>query len=787
MSALNRKMFRDLWHMRGQAIAIALVIASGVAMFIMSLSTLRSLQLTQVTYYERYRFGQVFAHLKRAPETLESRISTIPGVAEVQTRVVMDVIIDVEGLAEPAVGRLISISEYRKAGLNSLHIRRGRSVEPGRKGEVLASEAFADAHALEPGDTFRAIINGRRQELTIVGIALSPEYIFQIRGGDVMPDDKRFGVFWMGHQELASAFNMEGGFNDLSLSLLRGASLPEVLQQLDQLIEPYGGIRSYGRKDQLSHHYLSEEIKQLRGMGLVAPTIFLIVAAFLLNVVLSRLVSTQREQIAALKAFGYSRTEIGLHYLGLVLGIVLLGVVLGVISGNWLGRHLTELYTRFYRFPIFYYQFNVSVVLWGTLVSVAAAVLGTWGAVRRAVMLPPAEAMRPEPPTEYRPTLVERSGLGRWFSQTTRMILRQLERRLLKSLLSSFGIALAVAVLILGRFGADAMEYLMEFQFEISQRQDMSVTFVEPSGRRAIHDLTHLPGVIRCEAFRSLPVRLRHEHRSRELSLMGLNPDAELYRLLDRDQQQVSLPIEGMVISKKLAELLRVRPGEFVTVEVLEGKRPVCRLPVVGLVDDLAGTNAYMRLQSLNRLVHEGDTVSGAFLTVDSLKTDALFSQIKSTPRVAGVSILAGSLESFRKTMAENLLVMTSFNVIFACIIAFGVVYNTARISLSERSRELATLRVIGFTRREVSAVLLGELAVLTLVAIPVGLLMGYGFSALMALSLETDLYRIPLVISRSTFAFAALVIMMASLVSGLIVRRKIDDLDLIAVLKSRE
>ena len=787
MTQLNRKLLRDLGEMKGQALAIGLVIACGVATFVMSLSTLQSLKTTQATYYDRSRFAHVFAHLKRAPSTLRARIAELPGVGWVQTRTVVDVTIDVAGLAEPAVGRLISLPEHGRPALNDLHLRRGRYVASGRAGEALVSEAFAEAHAFDPGDAVRAVINGRRQTLGIVGIGLSPEYVLQMRAGELLPDDERFGIFWMQEDELNAAFNMEGAFNDVTLSLTHGAVEAEVIRGLDRLIEPYGGVGAYGRDEQISHRYLSDEIEQLRGMGIIVPIIFLAVAAFLLNVVLSRIVSTQREQIAVLKAFGYTRSEVAWHYLKLVLMITAAGLVPGCAMGAWLGRGMTELYSAFYRFPIYYFHADLTVMVWALGLSVGAAVAGTLGAVLRAVRLPPAEAMRPETPPTFRPTVVERVGLQRWMTQTPRMVLRQLERQPVKTLFSALGIAAAVAILVLGRFGLDGLDYLIEFEYHRSQRQDAMITFVEPRGAEALHAVAHLPGVRRAESFRAVPVRMRCGHRSRRLSVMGLDADTRLRRTLDHRGREIKPPAEGLVLSEKLAEVLAVAPGGTVMVEVQEGRRPTAAVRVSALITDYAGMNAYMDRRALHRLMHEGQRTSGAFVSVDVRQRDELYRTLKQTPAVAGVTIKQAAIESFMKTVAENQLRIQSFNVAFAVIIAFGVVYNTARISLSERSRELATLRVIGFTRAEISAILLGELAALTLMGLPLGLAMGYGLAGLVTAAVNTEMYRFPLVIAPATYGFAAAVTLTASVLSGLIVRRKLDRLDLVAVLKSKE
>jgi putative ABC transport system permease protein len=787
MWALDRKLVRDLWQMKGQVLAICLVIACGVATFVMSLSTLQTLQRTQATYYERYRFAHVFAHLKRAPNTLAERIAEIPGVGQVQTRVVVNVSLDVPGLKEPAVGRIVSTPDREAPGLNGLYLRRGRYIQPGNEGEVLASEGFVRKHRLQPGDTVTAVINGRKRLLRIVGVALSPEYVYSIKEGDILPDDLRYGVFWMGYTELAAAFDMQGAFNDLALTLTPGASEPDVLSRIDRLTEPYGGLGAYGGADQPSHKFVSNEINELRGMALVTPSIFLAVAAFILNVVISRLVNTQREQIAALKAFGYTRWEVGWHYLKLVVVVVAVGVALGTLLGARLGRALAEMYANYFHFPVFEFHLSAGLILLAWAISTVAAVAGTLAAVWRAIKLPPAQAMRPEPPPFYGGTVLERLGLQRLFPPPLRMILRQIERRPGRALLSCLGIALAAVVLVLGYFMLDAVNYAMELQFQVAQRHDLAVTFVEPTSPRALPDLKALPGVRACEPFRAVPVRVRAGHRSRRLGLVGLRADGELARVMDVNRRVISLPTEGVVLSEKLAELLVVKPGAVLTVEVLEGARPVRRVAVAALVDDFAGTSAYMDIRALNEMMGEGDVVSGAYLAVDPAHHNAVYTALKNTPRVASVTIKNATLLSFRQTIAENLLRIRLFNISFACVIAFGVVYNSARIALAERSRELATLRVIGFTRAEIS-LLLGELALIALVAIPLGLALGYALgAAVIWIAYDTELFRIPLVINRATYGFAATVTLLATLFSALVVRRMLDRLDLVAVLKSKE
>ncbi|HEX7124597.1 MAG TPA: FtsX-like permease family protein [Thermodesulfobacteriota bacterium] len=786
MRALHVKLLRDLARMRGQALAIALVVAGGTSAFVVATSTYDSLRRSAEGYYERARFSDVFASLTRAPETRAAEIARIPGVAAVETRVVAAVVLDVAGVPEPVRGRLVSIPDAGEPTLNRLHLRRGRLPRPDAA-EAAVSEAFASANGLAPGDRVAAVINGRWQRLAITGVVLSPEYVFQAGPGDLLPDDRRFGVLWMPRRALAAALDMDGAFNDVVLALAPGASEPGVIAELDRILAPYGGRGAVGRDRQPSAHILAQELEQLRTQGLAIPIVFLAVAAFLLNVVLARLVATERSQIALLKAFGYTDGAVTRHYLAFALVIVGAGVLLGTAAGAWLGQSLTAYYERYFRFPVLVYHLSPGTVLVGALVSAAAGLAGGLGAVRRVAALPPAEAMRPAAPARYRPILVDRLGMGRLLSQPTRMILRHLERRPLRAGLSTLGIALALAIVVVGSAMGDSAEALLDTQFGLVQRDDVTITFREGMPPRVRYEVARLPGVLHAETFRTVPATLRAGPRSYRGAVTGLPAGATLRRVVDASGRVVPLPEAGLLLGSTLARRLGVGPGDFVTVEVQEGRRPVREVAVSALVDDLVGMSAYMEARALDRLVPEPGRVSGAFLAVDERARPALYRRLKETPGVAGVSARVESIASFRRTITETIRVLQVIEAAFAAIIAVGVVYNAARVSLAERSRELATLRVIGLTRGEISFILLGELAVLTALAIPLGLALGYGLTLLVFHAARSDLARLPVTIRPATYAYAVLFVVATAALSGLLVRRRLDRLDLVAVLKTRE
>ena len=786
MSALNRKLVRDLVAMRSQALAIALVIGAGLSMFVMYLSNFESLQLTQQAYYTSQRFADVFAAVGRAPGALAPRLAAIPGVAAVETRVVADVVLDVPGLGEPAAGRLVSIPPARPA-LNDLFLRSGEWVSAGRPDAVIASEAFVQAHGFHIGDVVSAVINGRKRPLTIAAVALSPEYVYAIRPGEIMPDPRRFGIFWMEHRALAAAFDMEGGFNDVAVALDRGASAPAVIAEIDRLLAPYGGRGAVPRSQQLSHWMLESELDQLQSFGFAIPLIFLLVAAFVLNVALSRALALQRPQLAALKALGYRNRELAWHYVKWALAIAIAGAVLGIVAGAWLGGAINRLYNEFFRFPVLVYRVSPAVVLGATAMSLVAAAAGAAAAVRRAVVIPPAEAMRPEPPARYRPSVIETPWLRRHVTTTMRMVLRNLERQPWRAVTSVVGIAFAGSILQIGFGLMGAMEELITTQFAVAERQDVTVQFVEPLSASAAYAAAGLPGVMHVEPRRTVAARLRSGPRDRVVPITGVATDAGLRRIVDRRQRPVRLPPEGLVISAVLAEVLGVAPGGTIAVEVLEGARPIRQVVVAGVVDDIFGLSAYMDAPALGRLLREGGTLTGADLLVDEAQAGALSARLKTMPSVAGAIWKDVVIGNFRDTLAEHMSVSLFMNVLFAGIIAFGVVYNAARVSLSERSRELASLRVLGFTRGEISGILLGELAILTLAALPLAVVIGESLTAIIVKGFESEVYRFPIGTQPSVMAWSALTVIVASIASGLVVRRRLDRLDLVAVLKIRE
>lgn len=791
LSSMQRKLWRELWHIRGQALAIALVLMGGIAVCIMSLSTYHSLRLARDNYYRDYRFAEVFISLKRAPLSVVEQIQAWPQVRLAEARVVAPANITLSHFNEPIQGLMTSINSddvaAEQTGLNRLHLVSGRFPDPRSHDEVLVSDAFAIAQGLRPGDHLLAVINGHQQRLRIVGLALSPEHIYQIAPGAAFPDYLRFAVMWMAYPSLARAYDMDGAFNDLVIQLEPGENPASVIPRLDRHLARYGSLGAYDRDDQLSNRFLREEFQQLRMLAIMFPAIFLGVALFLLQVVITRLIHSQRELIAVLKAFGYSNGAVFWHYAQMILVITCIGIAGGFILGLWLGVGMTAVYNQFYRFPQLLYHPPQALFALVALACLLIALLATGRSVQRATALPPAEAMRPAAPSQFRHGWLAQMGLERLLSPAGKMMLRQLLRKPMKSLFSILGLATASGILMVGNFQQDAVDYMVHVQFKLTQKQDIEITFNQPVALKTLYSLRSLKGVDYVEAARNVPVRLHFEQRSYRSSLQGLPDERHLQAVLNVELEDVALPQEGILVSEHLAHKLGFTVGDWVDVEVLEGARPWVRLPVAQLSQQFLGTGVYMRLPALNRLMGEGPAMNGALLNINQAQADQVYRSLREMPQVAGINLRQTVIDSLNDSLERVLLFFTFINAILGSVIAFGVVYNTIRIALAERGRELASLRVLGYTQGEVSYILIGELALLVLASLPLGFLFGRGLCQIIAHNLQSDLYRIPLVLSPYTYAFAAAIVLFSALLSMALVIGRLRQLDLVAVLKTRE
>lgn len=787
MRALDKKLFRDVWRMRLHAAGVALVLACGLSVFVMAVGMRGSMERTRADYYAERRMADIGVSLVRAPDRVARALARAPGVQAVETRIAGYALLDLPGMEEPPSARLISLPTQGRPRVNDLVIARGRLPDPAHPDEILINQAFADANGLGIGDTLDATLYGRRQTLSIVGIANSPEFVFVSPPGELFREAGRFGVIWMGREALARAYDLDGAFNDAVFLLGRNANESETMREIDRILDSYGGAGAYGRDRMMSDRFLSEELRQLSTMATFLPAFFLIIAAFLVNIALGRVIATERSNIGLLKAFGYSNAAVAWHYAKSALIFAAIGALLGSVAGVAFGRMVADLYREYYHFPRLDFIASAVTFAGAWTAGFASAIAGCLFSVLRAARLAPAAALTPPRPTAFSTAGEGLATFAARLDAKSRIILRRIVRFPRRAGTTALGVAFAIALLVVARTMPAEMDYLLDVNFSVANRQDVTLTFAEARDIGVLHQVGRLPGVVYAEPFRIDDVVLHHNGRRVHEAVFGVPADARLSQVVGADQQVVSPPVSGIALARALAEKLDARPGDEIYLEQTRGRRISAHVRVTAIVEPMLGSSAYMELNALARLMREPGRISGAHLLMDAADYPAFNQQIKETPVVAGVSYVGQAEQSMRQEFDEGVGIMNFIYAAFAAVMAGGVAFSAARITLAEQERDLATLRVLGFTRTEVSYVLVGELMALALLAVPVGLALGTLLAMWLMRLFQTDMYAFPFVFHPPGYAFAVAFTLACVLAAALVVRTGIDKLDMIGVLKARD
>jgi putative ABC transport system permease protein len=605
MRTLDRKLFRDLWRMRINAIAVAMVLGCGLAIFVMAVGMRESLERTRRSYYATQHMADLAVSLVRAPERIEADLADIPGIAAVEARIVGLALLDLPGVVEPASARLVSLPPRGRPTVNNLVLARGRWPDPAVAGEVLVNEAFAKALDLDPGAGLEATLRGRHQTLRIVGIANSPEFVFVSAPGELFPQPDRFAVIWVGHETLARAYDLEGAFNEAVFRLAPGTDQKVAKQAIDATVERYGSTGVYGRDRMPSDRFLSEELRQLATMAAFLPAFFLVIAAFLVNVALARIIATERSNIGLLKAFGYGDTAVAWHYAKSALLLGAVGALIGAGAGIWLGRLIAAVYRDYYHFP----RLDFAAPLWIFAAALAAALssatAGALLAVMSAARIAPAAALAPPRPMAFSQANGLTGALSSRLDAKSRIIMRRIVRFPHRSATTVIGIALAIGLLVVARTFPAVMDRLLDVHFAQTNRQDVTLSFIEAREENVLNAVRQLPGVIYAEPARIDSVILRNGVRSVEETLIGSQPGARLSRLIGGKGSLLPPPAAGVALARALAAKLGVKAGDWIEVEQARGARIRTSVRVAAIVDPMVGSSAYMDLDAQARLMRE--------------------------------------------------------------------------------------------------------------------------------------------------------------------------------------
>jgi len=786
---LHRKLLRDARGAWLQFAAAAAVVFCATSIYVSFQMTYAGLIASRDAYYQQCNFADFFVHLEKAPRSALRDVESVPGVWQAQGRIVKEVPLQVEGNEGAVVGRLVSMPRRREGVINDIHILSG-AYFPGASGtEVIVNERFCQANGLQVGDSFQATINERKKMLRIVGTAYSPEYVYPIRTVEQMtPDDKGFAVIFAREDFVEDAFNMTNAFNDLVGILRPGANVDGVLDAVKARLDRHGVYLKYGRADQISNRFLSEEIKGIRNSARVVPAVFLLVAAVVIHIIVHRITEHQRTQIGLMCALGYSKARVVGHYVSFALIIGLAGAAAGLVGGHALAGALIKMYVAFFRFPSLEPVFQPSAATSALLLSCGMCVVGAARSAWNVLKIDPAVAMRPTAPGQGRPF---HGGRGTWLWRrlplTWRIALRNALRAKSRSLFGILGVATSTLMLVLGAMGRDYFAWMMDYQFGKVDRADARVTFLSEMPETAVHEIASVEGVRHAEGVFQFGAELSNGWRKKVVGIMGLPPGSRLYHVYDTEGRRIRLPEDGLIIPERLARELQLTRGARVTVDPYLKDKDECRATVRAVIDQYIGLNVYADRRYLARLIGEGPLVNGAMLTVKQDVLEPVMDRLDDIPGVTAVTSTRSLLESFAESVAGMMMTMSLVQTLAAAIIAFAVIYNAASVSIAEQERDLACMCSLGYDREDVARAATNDIMPVGLIGILVGLPLAYLAGIGLARAYETDLYKLPVLVYPETYARAVVLILVFLLVSRWMSRRRVYKINIVRRLKTRE
>lgn len=804
VSTLHRKLLRELKSSGGLLLMITSILAIGIGCYVALRSVHRNLTEAQSRYYAQCRMADFTVEVKKAPLSAIAALGELPGVDGVRPRVQFYATVDLPSVAKPLNGLVLSLPDVRENVISDIVLRCGGYFTDRRQNEVIVNEAFARQHKIAPGHWIHLLLNNRRQELFVVGTAISSEFIYLVGPGTFTPDPEHFGVFYIKQTFADEVFDFDGAANQALCRLARGTggaaaqgdtiAVPpatrEALRRAELLLAPYGVLSTSPLADQPSNRYVSNEIRQLETFGVVLPTIFLAVVMLVLNVLLTRLVEHQRVVTGTLKALGYGDARLALHFVELGLIVGLLGGLMGCTLGHYLAEYMTRMYRQFYQFPELPNRFHLGIHATAVLVGVVCAVVGCLRGCRAVLRLRPAEAMRAKPPVQGRAVLLERIG---WFWRRLtpgwRMVLRDLMRTRMRTAAGVLAGALGAAVLVNTLMMAEAVQVLIDFQFRWILRSDLDLTLKDERGAATLDEAARLPGVDRAEPTLDVACTFRNGNRVKKGSITGILPDATLTIPRDRQARAIRVPATGLAMNRTLAEILGVQRGDTIEVQPTKGRRRAFRAPVAEIVDGYLGTSVYAEIHTLSRLVDEELAISSIQLATSGKpeETAALYRELKRLPGLQAVNARQDMIRNLEDTVVRTLWVSLGLLILFAGLVFFGSILNSSMVSLAEREREVATFRVLGYGPWEIGNILLRESLIVTLFGTLLGMPLGYLLTLLSVSINDNELFRIPVISSPLTWlgSFALAVVFTFS--AHLVVQRTIHRMNWLEALQAKE
>lgn len=792
MRALDKKLWRTIRSTKGQFIAVVAVVMLGLSVYISMTTAYYNLERTQQEFYQENSFADYYIHVVNAPQEIIKQIEAVPGVTKATGRIQKDVPV-LKEQNQRATARVTSYPMPLDTELNRIQLQSGRMFDqyPQSGGvEILVDPQYAEANNIQFNDQVIIVADGRQVPLTVVGIATGPEFGYSIQDtANLVPDYETFGIVMVPNNQAQQVLNLPGQVNQVLLALAPGADEAKVAQQVKDILEPYGVLADYAREKQLSHAILQGELDQLLTTSRSLPLIFLLLAAAIQFIILSRMVKSQRLQIGVMKALGYNNRQVILHYTGYAICVAVTGALLGTLLGLWFASGMSKMYSYYLNLPDTIGGISYPAILYGSLLSLVTATIAGLTATRSITAINPAESMRPEPPKGTGTILLE-SWTWLWskLDSSWKMSLRTIFRNWVRSGITMVGVVFAVGLLVVSFFMNDSIDYMLDRHYQQEQHYDFLIRLGTPVKDYELNNIQRLDGVIRVEPILEIPVKMSYQGRTEDDLLVGLPADVSLKTLMDGNDQPLRLPEEGLLIDQRTAAKLGVGVGDRVTVETRLGLGPshLAQITVTGINQQLIGGGSYLDLGRANRVLQESGLVTGAMLRVEPGKNDLVEAEMNEITGIASILSRHKELANFTKNM-DTLIFFTAVMITFAAVLGFAIVYNSAMISYTERKRDMASLRVLGYTTKEVSGLLFKETAIQSALGIALGLPFGYLMARSYVNAVSSDIFTIPVVVYPQTYLLSALGGIIFISVAHLLTVRGIKRLDLVEALKNKD
>ncbi|MFZ5597034.1 MAG: ABC transporter permease [Bacillota bacterium] len=789
---LLKKLYRTIWQIKGQFFSLVAVVALGITTYICMSTTYYNLEVCKKIFYQECNFADYYFQVIRAPEQVVAQIERVPGVTMVNGRIVKDVSL-IKQDRQKAKVRIVSYQFPEEKKINRLHMFSGRMFEDSASASQLTAivdSQFAAANNLTSGSTLNVLSNGKAVPLTVIGTATSPEFTYPVKDiATMLNDPTSFGVVTLPHKQAQGLLDMEGQINSIIIRISPGSDENRIKESIKAILLPYGYQGEYPQKDQSSNSYINSQLDQLGAETRVIPTLFLIVAAAIQFIMLGRMIKMQRLQIGIMKALGYKNYQIIWYYTSYALVIGFLGTVIGIGLGFLLSIYLTNVYLWFYNLPHYSYNISLSLTVKALVIGMGAGLLSGWLATRRIVKISPAESMRPEPPTQGRKIIFEQwTAFWQRLEPSWKMTLRGIGRNRMRFWVTVMGVSFAVGLLVVAMFFNDSINYSRQMAFYTEQKSDLTAKFAQPVEINEAAQLSGIHGVAVAEPVLEVPVRISANHKFSDVILIGYYPDSRLKTIEGVDGQRLSIPGEGITVSRKTAEKLGIGVGDQVQIETKLGigENHISSCRVMGISRQVAGKNSAASLDTVNKMLQEHNLITGVMLKTDPGLYDKVEREISDIPGVYDIVSREKEVENFNRNMDSirtSVWILTGFAILLGC----AIIFNSSLISFGERQRELATLRVVGMKSLEIAAVLRNEVILQCLL----GLLAGFPLGRLMAEGVARivsgEVYELQAVVSLQTYTISTFLTMAFVFAGYLIAVRGIKNLDFLEILKNRD